>query len=61
MTRDEFAMAVEKYGDMVFRVAYSALKRREDAEDVMQETLLKLYRNKSPLRARTTAGFGWCG
>ena len=44
MDREEFAQAVERYGDMVFRVAYSCLKRREDAEDVMQETLLKLYR-----------------
>lgn len=44
MTREEFALAIERYGDMIFRVAYSCLKRRADAEDVMQETLLKLYR-----------------
>lgn len=43
MTREEFAAAVEQYADMVFRVAYSVLLRREDAEDAMQETLLKLY------------------
>ena len=28
---------------MVFRLAYSYLKNRADAEDVMQESLLKLY------------------
>ncbi len=28
---------------MVFRLAYSYLKNRADAEDVMQETLLKFY------------------
>lgn len=34
---------MERYADMVFRLAYSYLKNRADAEDVMQETLLKLY------------------
>lgn len=51
MDRDEFAQAVEQYGDMIFRVAYSALGRREDAEDVMQDTLLKLYRLDPALRS----------
>lgn len=40
---EDFEAAVERYGDMVFRLAYSYLKSRCDAEDVMQETLLKLY------------------
>lgn len=48
MTREEFARAVEDYGDTVFRVAYSYLKNRADAEDVMQETLLKLYLEPKP-------------
>ena len=48
MTRDEFALAVERYADMIFRVAYSTLRRREDAEDVMQDVLLKLYRADRP-------------
>ena len=43
MTDQRFHEAVELYGDMVFRLAYSYLKNRADAEDVMQETLLKLY------------------
>ena len=43
MTDADFEAAVERYGDMVFRLAYSYLKNRADAEDVMQETLLKLY------------------
>ena len=43
MTEQRFREAVELYGDMVFRLAYSYLKNRADAEDVMQETLLKLY------------------
>ena len=43
MTDQRFHEAVELYGDMVFRLAYSYLKNRADAEDVMQESLLKLY------------------
>lgn len=43
MTDQRFREAVEQYGDMVFRLAYSYLKNRADAEDVMQESLLKLY------------------
>ena len=43
MTNQRFREAVELYGDMVFRLAYSYLKNRADAEDVMQDTLLKLY------------------
>ncbi len=46
MTEEEFVQAVERYGDTVFRVAYSCLKNRADAEDVMQDTLLKLYRER---------------
>ena len=44
MTDAAFEAAVERHGDAIFRLAYSYLKNRADAEDVMQETLLKLYR-----------------
>lgn len=43
MTREELESAVREYGDAVFRTAFSVLRKREDAEDVMQETFLKLY------------------
>ncbi len=46
MREEEFAKALELWGDTVFRVAYSYLKNRADAEDVMQETFLKLYREQ---------------
>ena len=39
---------MERYADMAFRLAYSYLKSRADAEDVMQETLLKLYTRQKP-------------
>lgn len=47
MTDAVFEAAVQRYADMVFRLAYSYLKSRADAEDVMQETLLKLYTERT--------------
>ena len=33
---------LEKYGDMVFRVAYTYLRNPADAEDVSQDVFLKI-------------------
>jgi RNA polymerase sigma-70 factor, ECF subfamily len=41
----EFAELVERQSRFVFRVAYAVLLNRADAEDAVQETFLKLYRN----------------
>jgi RNA polymerase sigma-70 factor (ECF subfamily) len=41
----EFAALVERQSGFVFRVAYAVLLNRADAEDSVQETFLKLYRN----------------
>ena len=43
MTDETFEQAVHTYGDMLYRLAYHALKNRADAEDVTQIVLLKLY------------------
>ena len=51
MTDAEFEAAAQRYGDTVFRLAYSYLKNRADAEDVMQETLLKLYLERKPFQS----------
>ena len=51
LTDTEFETAVGRYGDTVFRLAYSYLKNRADAEDVMQETLLKLYLARKPFQS----------
>ena len=61
LTDTEFETAVGRYGDTVFRLAYSYLKNRADAEDVMQETLLKLYLHASPSSRRSMNGTGWSG
>ena len=43
----EFAELVERQWRFVFRVAYAVLLNSHDAEDAVQETFLKLYRNRS--------------
>jgi RNA polymerase sigma-70 factor, ECF subfamily len=42
-----FAELVERNSRFAFRVAYVVLRNSEDAEDVVQETFLKLYRTGS--------------
>ena len=48
MTTDEeaeFTALVQRQSRFVFRVAYAVLLNAHDAEDAVQETFLKLYRN----------------
>lgn len=44
---DEIKEVVEIYSSMIFRVSYCILGNRDDAEDAVQETLLR-YLTKSP-------------
>jgi RNA polymerase sigma-70 factor (ECF subfamily) len=44
-TSDAFAALVTRQSRFVFRVAYAVLRNPHDAEDVVQETFLKLYRS----------------
>ena len=50
LTDAAFEGAVERYGDTVFRLAYSYLKNRADAEDVMQEDFVRLLRARPEFR-----------
>ena len=43
MTDERFEQVVRRYGDMLYRVAFHALRNRADAEDVTQTVLLRLY------------------
>lgn len=43
MTQEQFCQAAREQGDMIYRVAYHALKNKADAEDVTQTVLLKLF------------------
>jgi RNA polymerase sigma-70 factor, ECF subfamily len=47
ISEDRFAALVERQARFVFRVAYSVLRNVHDAEDVVQETFLKLYKSRA--------------
>lgn len=44
---EEFEALVKRQSHFVFRVAYAILRNSHDAEDVIQETFLKLYRSQA--------------
>lgn len=44
MNESRFAALAEKYMDMVYRIALNALGSAEDAEDVTQNVMVRLYR-----------------
>jgi RNA polymerase sigma-70 factor (ECF subfamily) len=48
----EFEARLVESSTLAFRVAYSVLRHREDAEDVAQEAYAKAYRSFRQLRAR---------
>jgi len=48
----DFEALVEDCGNLAFRVAYSVLRQREDAEDVAQEALVRCYERFGSLRER---------
>ncbi len=45
---DDIEKTIEKYGDMLYRLCLVILKNESDAEDAVQETIIKLYQ-KAPL------------
>lgn len=46
MDKTQFEALAGRYRDMVYRIALNRLRNPADAEDVMQEVLLKLYLHK---------------
>lgn len=52
-----FAALVERQSRFLFRVAYAVLRNVFDAEDVVQETFLKLYRTGAWENARDERAF----
>lgn len=51
-TREQFTLVAEQHMDMIFRIAFSYLKSREDADDATQNVLLALYRTDKGFRDR---------
>ncbi len=44
MSEKEYIEVVTEYADMVYRIAFHHCANREDAEDIMQNVFVKLYR-----------------
>ncbi len=53
----EFTALVHRQSRFVFRVAYAVLLNSHDAEDAVQETFLKLYRNRGWQRIENERAF----
>ena len=47
-TVDDIEAIINKYGDMLYRLCFIMLKNQSDAEDVVQETIIKYYQ-KAPI------------
>lgn len=53
---DAFRHLVERHSRSVFRLAYRLTGREEDADDVVQETFLKAFRQLAQFESRSTFG-----
>ncbi len=51
--QDAFRVLVERHGRSVYRLAYRMTGRAEDAEDVVQETFVRVYRQLGRFEARS--------
>jgi RNA polymerase sigma factor (sigma-70 family) len=40
-----FAILIDRYKDLVFTLAYKMLKNREEAEEIAQDTFIKIYKS----------------
>ena len=49
-TEKQYIEIVEKYADMIYRIAYQKVLNRYDAEDIFQDVFVKLLSNKSYFR-----------
>ena len=49
-TEKQYREIVEKYSDMIYRIAYQRVLNQYDAEDIVQEVFVKLLCNKSYFR-----------
>ena len=46
VTKDYISYLIDKYSDMVLRIAYTYLKNRADAEDIVQDVFLRIIDKK---------------
>jgi RNA polymerase sigma-70 factor (ECF subfamily) len=52
--REAFRILVERHSRSVFRLAYRLTGREQDAEDIVQETFLKAFRQIARFESRST-------
>ena len=55
---DDIEIIVRKYGDMLYRLSLIMLKNESDAEDAVQETIIKYYQ-KAPVFADSEHQKAW--
>lgn len=48
-TEDELELLVREHARLVYRIAYSVSRNRQDAEDATQETFLRVLRHSGKL------------
>ena len=53
-----FELLLERYQNAFLRKALSIIKTKEDAEDIVQETFIKIYRNCDKFKPKEGASFG---
>lgn len=61
--RDAMQRLHSRYGDRLFRFAVSRLRAHDEAEDVVQETMIAIWRNASAYRSGSSPStwlFGIC-
>jgi len=54
--RDAFRQLVEQHSHAIFRLAFRMTKNEQDAEEVVQETFLRAYRNLEQFESRANFG-----
>ena len=52
--RTEFARVVDSYSPMIYRLGLKMLNNPQDAEDILQETFIKAYRNIGKFDGRSS-------
>ena len=58
MRADSVRESIERYTYMVYRLAFSMMKNKYDADDIVQETFYKIIKNISTLRYENDKEFG---